>query len=204
MGICNAKYEFIYVNIGAEGRAADGGIWRESTFYEALQKDDNPLDIPEPQEIEGMNMTIPYFLVADDAFKLSPNVLKPFPGASETLKERVYNYRIGRCRRVIENTFGILTSRFRIFHRTITVQPDYATDIVVACCILHNYMRRETQNQDINDASVDQNLPDGSYVGGDWRQNRADLDPLQSDQQRNPSVYAKRVRLALADYFLTP
>ena len=143
-------------------------------------------------------------MVADEAFKLSPHLLKPFPGPQPNLKERVYNYRLCRCRRIIENTFGILTSRFRIFHRAIEVQPDFVTDIVVACCVLHNYMRREAHTQYMSAGTVDQDLPDGSFVGGEWRQDRVDLDPLQSDRQRNPSVYAKRVRASMADYFLTP
>ena len=204
LAICNADYELLYVNIGAEGRASDGGTWRQCSFYEYLHKEDNPLNIPAPAILPGINRLVPYFLVADDAFKLSPNVMKPFPGITESRKEEVYNYRLCRCRRVVENTFGILTSRFRIFHRTIEVQPKFVKNIVLACCILHNYMRKEANNQYLADGSVDRELPDGTIAGGDWRQNRIELDPVQRDTHRNPSVYAKRVQSSLADYLLTP
>ena len=118
LAICNANYEFIYVDIGAEGKASDGGTWRRCTFHDYLHNDTNPLNIPEPELIPAINKTIPYFIIGDDAFRLTPSVMKPFPGTSDNRKEQIYNYRFCRCRRVIENTFGILTTRFRVFHRS--------------------------------------------------------------------------------------
>lgn len=38
-------------------------------------------------------------------------------------------------------TFGILSNKWRIFHRAINVNMDLAIDIVKCCCILHNYVR---------------------------------------------------------------
>ena len=204
LAICNAEYEFTYVNIGAEGKASDGGTWRQCTFHDYLHDDQNPMNIPDPAFLPEINKTLPYFLIGDDAFKLTPNVMKPFPGSSESRKEKVYNYRHCRCRRVIENTFGIMTSRFRIFHRSIEVQPDFVQNIVLACCILHNFMSREAKQDYMNDAAVDHEMPDGSFVGGEWRQDRLELDPMRRDPQSNPTIYAKRVRSCLAGYFLTP
>ena len=204
LAICNAEYEFLYVDIGAEGKASDGGTWRQSTFNQYLEDLANPLNIPTPDVVPGINRILPYYLVGDEAFRLSPNVMKPFPGASQNRKEEIYNYRLCRCRRVIENTFGIMTSRFKIFHKTIEVQPAFVQDIVMTCCMLHNYLRKESKEQYIPDSAVDQEMPDGTIVDGEWRREMLPLDPVQRDPQRNPSVYAKRVRLSLADYFLTP
>ena len=130
--------------------------------------------------------------------------MKPFPGASQNHKEQIYNYRLCRCRRVIENTFGIMTSQFKIFHKTIEVQPAFVQDIVMTCCMLHNFLCRESNHQYISDSAADHEMPDGSIIGGERRQDMLHLDPVQRDPQRNPSVYAKKVRLSLADYFLTP
>lgn len=41
----------------------------------------------------------------------------------------------------MECTFGILSNKWRIFHRPIDVKVDFAVDIVKCCCVLHNFVR---------------------------------------------------------------
>jgi hypothetical protein len=36
----------------------------------------------------------------------------------------------------------ILANKWRIFHRTIDVKPDFCDNIIKACCVPHNYVRR--------------------------------------------------------------
>jgi hypothetical protein len=56
-------------------------------------------------------------------------------------KKRTYNYRLSRARRYIECTFGILSNKWRIFHRPLNVSVEFAEDIVKACTVLHNFLR---------------------------------------------------------------
>lgn len=52
---------------------------------------------------------MPYVLLGDDAFALTNYFLKPYPGRQLDSEEKtVFNYRVSRCRRVIENAFGEL------------------------------------------------------------------------------------------------
>ena len=204
LAIASADYEFLYVDVGAEGRASDGGTWRQCTFHDHLYGPSNLLDLPPPQHVPGMQQRLPYFLVGDDAFRMTPHLLKPFPGARLTRKQEIFNYRLSRCRRVVENTFGIMTTRFRVFRRAIEVSPGFVKDIVLACCVLHNFLRREGTGTYLAQAAVDHELPDGDMVPGQWRQDGLGLDSLQRDSARNVGQQAKNQRLALADYFLTP
>jgi len=63
-------------------------------------------------------------------------------GARIYLKiKTVFNYRLSRARRFIECLFGILTNKWRIFHRPLNVNIELAIDIIKACVVLHNFVR---------------------------------------------------------------
>ena len=74
------------------------------------------MNIPESEKIPGDELELPYFLVGDEIFPLQTWLMRPFSGKAlinETRK--IFNYRLSRARRMIENTFGILVARWRIF-----------------------------------------------------------------------------------------
>ena len=202
LAIASADYRFLFVDIGSEGKASDGGIWGKSVFNEMMHAEDNPLNIPQSHRINGINEEMPLFLIGDDAFPLGPNLLKPFPGVNLTRKQEIYNYRLSRCRRVVENVFGLLTARFRVFQRTLESQPPFVEQLVMAACVLHNYLRHNARNEYTPTGTFDQELDDGCIIPGTWRQEAA-LPSVRRDGQRNASVYAKRVRQTMADYFLS-
>ena len=44
---------------------------------------------------------------------------------------------------MVENAFGILSSRFRVFHEAMLVHPGKLKDIVLACVVLHHMLRAQ-------------------------------------------------------------
>ena len=80
--------------------------------------EDNSLNVPEGSKIPGMDVELPYFLVGDEIFPLKTWLMRPYPGTLDET-QRIYNYRVSRARRTIENVFGILAARWRIFRKAI-------------------------------------------------------------------------------------
>ncbi|GFV24224.1 uncharacterized protein TNCV_2632281 [Trichonephila clavipes] len=79
----------------------------ESKLRQAVTNGD--LNIPEV----GSAFKLPFVILADDAFPLMPNIMKPYPGSNLSKECLVFNYRLSRARRVSENAFGILVARFK-------------------------------------------------------------------------------------------
>ena len=59
MAVCDAKYRYIWCDIGSYGRDNDAAVFNRSDLSKAMS--DNSLNVPPPSEILGY--TLPYFLV---------------------------------------------------------------------------------------------------------------------------------------------
>ena len=81
------------------------------------------------------------FFVEDDAFPLSDIIMKPYSGHFLSEDKRIFNYRLSRTRRVIENCFGIM-ARWRIFQKPIAAKPGNVDKLVLSCMCLHNYLKK--------------------------------------------------------------
>lgn len=202
LAVADADYKIIYYDIGAEGKASDGGVWRTSSLKEDMDDPENPRNIPSDAPIDGIEGSLPYFLIGDDAFALSPHMMKPFPHHGLTQKERIYNYRLSRARRIIENTFGILCTRFRIYRQEISLNPEAVDLVIRATVLLHNMLRTKCDQTYIPRNAIDNEDDSHSVVGGQWRREEA-LPSLQSTRMRNATHHAKNIREHLSDFFVT-
>ena len=109
MAVCDAQYRFVLVDIGDCGRHSDGGVLSNSKFGQALENGN--LCTPKGQFLTGTNLYLLYVIVGDEAFPLRTNMMRPYPGRNLNEPEAIFNYRLSRACRIIENSFGILTSR---------------------------------------------------------------------------------------------
>ena len=113
-------------------------VFKNSSLSRALEE--NSLNLPSPTPLPGRSEPTPFLIVADDAFPLKNYILKPYSQRGLMKEKRIYNYRLSRARRIVENAFGILANRFRIFMQPIALAPETVEMIVLACCSLHNFL----------------------------------------------------------------
>ncbi|CAF4865572.1 unnamed protein product [Pieris macdunnoughi] len=172
MAIVNANYQFMMVDVGANGRMSDGGTLKNTKFWQLFSESENKLNIPEPCELLESDKKFPFVLVGDEAFQLTPNFMKPYNKAVLTDERRIFNYRLSRARRVVENAFGILSWRFKIFIKDIGLHPDKTRKVVLAACHLHNYLCEKNKNKYIQPGDIDIEEPNTTVTKGAWRQGR--------------------------------
>lgn len=132
------------------------------------------MHFPEPQTLPGRNIDTPFVIVADDAFAFKPNIMKPFSGRSLSASQRVFNYRLSRARRCIENAFGIMSARFRILRTPINLDAAKTRRVTLACCALHNYLKSLNGSRYAPPTFGDQVMIDGTIIGGAWRRELPD------------------------------
>lgn len=162
LALVDANYKFIVIDVGAYGRSSDSGIFRSSSLGKKFFS--NNLDIPQEKNLPGTNVPAPFVIVGDAAFPLHKSLLRPYPEQAirDNDERRVFNYRLCRARRVSENAFGILTKRFRIYQRKLQLSPRNMDIVVMATCVLHNFLRikvdSEFENRNLNLGKQQSNL----------------------------------------------
>ncbi|CAH1979570.1 unnamed protein product [Acanthoscelides obtectus] len=189
----DSNYEFLYIDVGSNGRMNVASIFGASRLKTAVES--NTLRFPD----WGV-------LVGDDAVPLKTYLMKPYSRNGMTQKEKIFNYRLARARRISENAFGILVSRFRIFLRGIEVSPDKVDYIVRTTCALHNWLRRTSANTYIPPGTTDyEDIDTGNIIPGSWRKDVANnqvLQPGHSWTSHNYSKGAATRRDNYAEYFM--
>lgn len=204
MALVDVNYNFLYADVGCQGRISDGGVFRNTLLFKQIEE--NELMFPPDQPLPSNNeLPLPFVFVADDAFTFSPRIMKPYPGIySKGSVERVFNYRLSRSRRVVENVFGIMASVFRVLRRPMLLEPDKATKITMTWALLHNFLRksRTSTSQYTPNGTIDTDIT-GEVTPGSWRQDQCDMTSLLPlrNLPRKPSVEAKKIRNGFAEYF---
>jgi hypothetical protein len=208
MAMCDANYVFTYVEIGSQGREGDAGVFSRSILGSALRN--NAAHVPLPNSPTPMSPILPYVIVGDEAFPLTNYLMRPYPGRGHFVlpyKEQVYNYRLSRARRTIENTFGILVTRWRLFLRPINADINNAECYIKAAIALHNYLRIENDANYLQPELLDQDRPDGSVRLGRWHEDVCNSTGVSSATRLGSNMNSTSVRnlqSQFADFFVSP
>lgn len=179
LAICDANYCFTCGS--ANGKSSDAGIFRNSILLincaiTRLEFHNRVLC-----QIQLKNFHV---ILGDKAFSLSENLLRPYSGKQLTEDKQTFNNRLSIARRFIECTFGILAEKWRIFHRPIDVDIDFANCIIKATCVLHNFVR--TKDGMREESFHDTNIP-----------HRHGMEPLQPNTRSRGNAKALSARYKL-------
>ncbi|XP_053999880.1 uncharacterized protein LOC128887706 [Hylaeus anthracinus] len=170
LALVDANYKFILVRVGAFGKSSDEDTFKRSNMGQ-----------------------LPYVIVADEAFPLKPYLMRPYSRtAIISDHEKMYNYRHSRARRIVENAFGILAGRWRVFLTTIQTNPETVDKIVLAATCLHNMLRNNTN-------SISSSFEEHFRIDNTQIQGIANLEPIR----RNCVREAVAIRDSYKNYFIS-
>lgn len=199
MALVNSEYKFIWLDVGQQGRISDGGVFDWTSFGNDLKS--NKLNFPAKSDND---MNLEFVLIGDEAFMLHEHVLKPYSARDLTHERRIYNYRLSRARNVVENAFGLLASRFRVFHTAIALNVQSTKYIVASACALHNFLLTVSPSYATQSTFDRLNKKTWTIDKGEWRNDNCEqLTPLQPCGQRNVSNCAKGNREKYCEFFNT-
>ena len=202
LALVDSNYMFIFVDIGCNGRVSDGGVFSETPLAKSLLK--NKLSLPISKPLAGRRKAVPYVIVADDAFPLQNNIMKPYPYKDADILRRIFNYRLSRARRTVESAFGILATRFRVLLKPMNLNPDKAQLVVQASVVLHNFLMKRDAPVYAPPGTVDKEDQFGNVTRGSWHDEYSPsetLNNLSLQGSNHNSSSAREIQKEFAEYF---
>lgn len=197
MACCDADGLFTMVESGFAGRNSDGGIFRASAMKYWITHDG--LDIPSPARLpnDENDCHFPFYFAADEAFPLSPYIMRPYSKRVLDNVKRVFNYRLSRGRKTIECAFGMASEKFQVLNSPIRCRDEQNINYIVKCvCVLHNYVRKREGVQ-YQGKQLTENVS-GDYITS------CNVAPLPNVPLVNAQSTGNAIRNYLANYFVTP
>nr|CAI5861315.1 unnamed protein product [Callosobruchus analis] len=155
----------------------DGGILQDTDFGDLLE------------------ICLPFVFIRNELFPLKENFMKPYPGKQISHDEKIFNYRLCRTRRIVENIFGILASRFQALLSNLCMNLEAVDKIILACCVLHNYLCKKSDSY-LTPTLFDWEDPStGEITEGQWRKEVSELVGLTSrrNTNKNNNVLAENI-----------
>lgn len=196
MALVNAYYEFVFIDIGKNGRLSDGGVIKYTEFYQILKT--KSLNLPTIAETKN---NLNYVFLGGEAFALGKNFLWPYPQKDLTYEKRIFNYKLSRARNVSENAFGLITSRFRILFTCINRIPENICYVVLAICALHNCLIKKSSSYLTSTPYERDNSSISNTIPENCRKKENNLEKLQQRSPRNVEVEAVQNRNNYMIYF---
>lgn len=152
--IVDADKKFIDIYCGEPGSLHDSRIFRRSDFFKKVSTDSSNF-FP--------NNT---FLLGDSAYGCTNWLVPPYKdNGALTHAQKNFNYIHSSTRIIVENTFGLLKSKFRrLLHFSEQTNLCAITNLIMSICILHNICIIMEENlEEINDHETSEEFNPGYF-----------------------------------------
>ncbi|KAH1170850.1 hypothetical protein KIL84_006468 [Mauremys mutica] len=143
---------FTNINVGWPGKVHDARVFRNSGLFRRLQEG---TFFPDHKITVG-DVEMPIVILGDPAYPLMPWLMKPYTGALNSDKE-LFNYRLSKCRMVVECAFGRLKGRWRSLLTRSDLSETNIPIVIAACCVLHNLCESKGDVISLGGASLGRN-----------------------------------------------
>ena len=83
-------------------------------------------------------------MVGNGIFELKDFLIPSYPGTRSgklPIDIAIFNYRLSRARRVIENSFGFLVDWWRLFRKPIRPEKQNTANYILTVFTLHSYLQ---------------------------------------------------------------
>ncbi|XP_016199328.1 protein ALP1-like [Arachis ipaensis] len=150
LGVCNRDMNFVYVLSGWEGSASNSRVLRD-----AISRRNN-LKIP-----------IGNYYLVDAGYTNCKGFLAPYRQTRYHVQEWAYgrnaprnfreyfNKKHSSARNIIEHCFGLLKKRWAILRSPCFYQIKTQNKIIIACCLLQNFIRLNMDSDPEEDVSLE-------------------------------------------------
>ena len=168
-GVCDANCKFLAMSCKHSGSTNDGIAFQTSDL--AVNCSEQPF---------------PFHWVGDPAYPLWDTLIIPYTGVNLHIvfpSRESFNFWHSQLRITIERTFGIFMRRFGIFWKALEYDIYFVTQIVHACCRIHNFLM-ETRSPMPNAldpiVEIDEH---GQLVDSVWQLQHHQENPMQEVHQ---------------------
>lgn len=192
LACCDADGLFTMIEPGFAGPNSDGGIFKASAINYWLIHGGFDIPLPSPLRYDETAAPYPFYFVADEAFPLTRNLLRPYSSRTLDNVKRIFNYRLSRGRKTIECVFGMAAEKFAVLNGPIRCRdPTVVNNIIKAACILHNFVRKREGIMYMPQGEINETVevPNNIEI---------------RDLLINEGSSATNLRNYLANYFLSP
>lgn len=154
LGVCTRDLMFSYVLAGWEGSAADSRVLRDA--------------ISRPN---GLKITRGSYYLCDAGYTNGDGFLTPYRGQRyhlndwshpPTTPKELYNMKHSSARNVIERCFGLIKARWAILRDNCYHPIESMPRIIIACCLIHNFIRTEMSQDPLDNEVPTDHTQDGN------------------------------------------